>query len=210
MQFLVVAAVVAQAEIPLPSYREQLVQQAWYESNQLLEAGLPEEAAHKAEAFQREVTPDGRLEYLIALSWRLRGDLDKAEQHYRNALDLDPGLDEAWSDLGELLLISGRLDDAEQAYKHLSRLVVDGPYGWLAPMRLGEVAAHRRDPEAFERHMHEALRRGFQFRTIEGLPNWQAFYRDPVMHDSVEKLVTVYGDGATLESLKRAPETVSP
>jgi hypothetical protein len=80
--------------------------------------------------------------------------------------------------------------------------MVKDPRGWMGPWRLAEVAANQHDADAFEDQMREALRRGFSFKTIAGLPNWQRFYADPVLHDSIEKLVTVYGDAKILDSLK--------
>jgi hypothetical protein len=50
--------------------------------------------------------------------------------------------------------------------------------------------------------MKQALARGFSFRQIEGLPPWKGFYADPVMRDSIEKLITVYGTPETLETLR--------
>jgi tetratricopeptide (TPR) repeat protein len=194
---------VARAEMPLPSYRDALVHEAWTSANDLLEAGLLAEAAAKAQEFEDTVTPDGSLEYLIGYSWRLRDDNAQAEAHYSRALELNPDLPEAWSDLGELYLVEGRWDDAERAFHEVDRLVSTGPKSWLGPWRLAEVAAHKGDVNGFEAEMKVALERGFTFRMIKDLPNWQGFYADPKLHDSVEKLITVYGDAETLESLKK-------
>ncbi len=193
----------ALAETPLPSYEDQVIREKWYEVNELLEAGLPAEAEAKATAFQEQVTPDGGLEYLVGLSWRIRDDGAAAEKHYRRALELNPNLQEAWSDLGELLLIRGELQESEKCYREVSRLVPAGRFGWLGPQRLAEIAAHRHDPEEFDVWMHEALRRGFSIYSIAGLPNWQGFYADPAMHDTVAKFVTVYGDEDLRRSLER-------
>ena len=205
MWWVLFVAVTANAEMPLPSYRDELVRKAWLEADELLEAGHLEEAAASAKAFEDQVTPDGTLEYLIGLSWRLRDEPRKAEKHYREALSLDPDLPEAWSDLGEILLVQGRLDEADDAFQKVEQGVPNGPYAWLGPQRLAEIGALRHDPEAFERHIHDALRKGFSFQTVVGLPNWRAFYADPAMHDSVEKMITVYGDPDILDSLKAPP-----
>jgi tetratricopeptide (TPR) repeat protein len=195
----------ASAETALPSYRDDLVRQEWRAVDDLLEAGLHAEAAERAIAFQDRVVRDGTLEYLVGLSWRLRHDDYRAEMHYRAALELNPRLQEAWNDLGEIALSDARFDEAERAFKEVSSLVPAGPFAWLGPQRLAEIAAHRHDPIRFEQHMHEALRRGFTFRSVDGLPNWRTFYADPALHDSVEKLVTVYGDERTLGSFRPAP-----
>lgn len=192
----------AYAETPLPSYRDALVHQAWVEANDLLEAGHPEEAAAKAEKFEAWVEPDGGLEYLVGLSWRIRGDVPQAKDHYQRALTLDPSLAEGWYDLGEIELSEGSYPDARDAFMHVADLVQTGPHAYLGPQRLAEVAAHQHDADAFELAMREALRRGFSFTSIAGLPNWRGFYADPAMRDSVDKMITVFGDTDTLDSLK--------
>lgn len=198
----IAAPLPAWAEVPLPSYRDALVSEAWRNANELLEAGLPDKAAESAQAFEDAVAPDGSLEYLIGLSWYVRRDFAQATTHYQKALALDPTLGEAWYDLGELQLSSGAFDDARTSFQHVAELVTDGAHAYLGPQRLAEVAAHQHDPLAFETHLHEALRRGFSFRSIAGLANWRAFYADPAMQDSVTKMITVYGDEATLKSLQ--------
>ena len=158
-------------------------------------------AIDRATRFQREVTPDGGLEYLIGLAHRYLGDTAEAERHYRRATALRPDDQGAWNDLGEMHLASGRWAEAEVAFTHVARLVPEGPSAWIGPWRLAEVAAQQHDAARFEDHLREALRRGFTFRTIAGLPNWKGFYADPALSDSIEKLVTVYGDRAILDSL---------
>jgi tetratricopeptide (TPR) repeat protein len=200
--FEIFAGAVALAEVPLPSYREALVSEAWRQSNELLEAGLPEQAAGSAQAFEDTVEPDGSLEYLIGLSWNVRREPTKAAAHYELALKLDPDLGEAWYDLGELQLAAGAFDEARASFERVTALVTTGSHAYLGPQRLAEVAAHQQDPHAFEKHLHEALKRGFSFRSIAGLENWRRFYADPTMQDSVTKMITVYGEETTLESLQ--------
>lgn len=159
-------------------------------------------AIERARAFQDTVLPDAGLEYLIGLAWRYKGDDRRATRAYREAIALDPTLDTAWYDLGEVLLVQGELDAAEEAFLHVAELVTDGTNAWVGPWRLAEVAAHRRDATSFERHLREALRRGFTFRNIEGLPNWKRFYADPALRDAIAKLVTVYAEPSVLESLE--------
>ena len=53
----------------------------------------------------------------------------------------------------------------------------------------------------FDDAAREALRRGFSFRENEGLPTWQRFYADPRMRDAIVKMVVVYGDERTLDTL---------
>ncbi len=208
----------AAAEVPLPSWREELLRAEWAAVNAQIEQSCTEPrfigqavtcreetlraAIDRAVAFQAQVTEDGGLAYLVGLAWRYLGDTAKAERHYRRATALRPDDQGAWNDLGEMYLAQGRLDEAAEAFDHVSELVADAPQGWIGPWRLAEVAAHRGDPAAFETHLREALRRGFTFQTIAGLPNWKAFYADPRMRDSLDKLITVYGDEAILDSLR--------
>lgn len=209
------AVLAASASMPLPDYRDALVQAAWYEVNGLIDAACvdrpvhlgchPEplaEAIEKATAFQAQVTRDARLEYLVGLAHRSGGDDQAAERSFRAAVELDVDRADAWHDLGELMLAQGRYDEANTAFEHVARLVDDGPRAWLGPWRLAEVAAHRKDPDAFEAHMRRALERGFTFRTIRGLPAWKGFLADPTMRPSVEKLITVYGTPDVLDSLR--------
>ena len=189
------------AEMPLPSYREVTIETAWREVNDLVDRGRPEEAIEVAQRFQRTVTPTAGMEYLIGLSYRFLQDSARAERHLQRSIEMDPDYVSPWSDLGEIYLVQGRLDEARSAFERVSELVPEGPGAAIGPRRLAEVAAHRQDPVAFEDHIREALRRGFSFREVAGLPNWQQYYADPIMHDSVVKMVTVYGERRVLETL---------
>jgi tetratricopeptide (TPR) repeat protein len=191
--------------VPLPSYEDKLVTEAWREANVLLEAGHPEAAAEVAQKFEDEVTPAGSLEYLIGLSFTLRGLPIDAEAHYKKAIELDPKQAEAWYDLGELQLADGRFDDAKGSFTHVAELVPTGPTGWLGPWRLAEICAHEHDAQCFEDNLRIAVDKGFSFDTIAGLPNWQGFYADPALHDSVEKMLTVNGRNAKELGLTAPP-----
>ena len=216
--FLLILSQLAHAEMPLPTYSDWLGQAKWYEVNAQLEANcrfstmasavicedLPalEALIEETESFQKHVLRDAGLEYLVGLSWRYQGNAARARAKYLAAVALDPDYSAPWSDLGELYIVAGEYDDANRAFAEVTRLVADGPNAWIGPWRQAEVAAHRQDPEAFEQHMHQALKRGFSFRQIEGLPNWKAFYADPAMRDSIEKMITVYGSTAIIDSLR--------
>lgn len=210
----------ARAEIPLPDYDDALAQGQWFALNDRIDAtcrvdprtGLADcanpavldEVIAKADAWQRVVQPDPGLTYLSGLAWRYKGDTSRARSHWERAVELDPDYRAPWYDLGELYLAAGELDRARHAFEQVGRLTTDPVQAWLAPWRLAEVAAFRQDPEAFEDHVREALRHGFTFDRVVGLPNWKGFSKDPVMGPSVEKLVTVYGTQRDLEVL-RAP-----
>ena len=213
----------ASAEMPLPDYADSLVQARWHEVDSLIEAGChrlgsgqatcnPEpldEAIAKASAFEAVVVEDARLAYLIGLAAQLKGDVATAESNWRRAVRLDEERADAWHDLGELTLAQGRLDDAAEAFAHVTDLVSRGNKAWLGPWRQAEVAAQQGDAAEFEAHMRKALERGFSFRLVQGLPAWKGFLADPVIGPSVQKLVTVYGSEEVLDSL-RAPLQEGP
>ena len=210
-------ATVAAAELPLPSWREERIRAEWAAVNAQIEGACTppkfigqsvvcdvpnvRAAMARATAFEEHVTEDGGLAYLIGLGHRYLGEDDRAEAQYERAVKLTPGDQGAWYDLGELYMASDRVDLAAEAFTRVSELTASSPSAWIGPWRLAEIAAARHDPVAFEAHMREALRRGFSFRTIQGLPNWKAYYADPALTDSIRKLVTVYGGPGILESL---------
>ncbi len=218
MLTLLILTQLARAEMPLPTYEDWLGKAKWYEVNAQLEENcrfstlsaavvcqdLPAlvKLIEDTESFQKHVMQDAGLEYLIGLAWRYQGDDRRAQAKYRAAVALDSEYSAPWSDLGELHLVAGEYDEADRAFAEVTRLEADGPRAWIGPWRQAEVAAHRQDAEGFELHMHEALKRGFSFRQIEGLPNWKGFYADPKMRDSVEKMITVFGSREILKSLE--------
>jgi tetratricopeptide (TPR) repeat protein len=202
---------------PLPPYDDVLARTAWRRINHLLELGCtwnPElqgitcvdgaaaGVVAEVDAFSGTVFADGPLEYLAGLAEKYQGHDGAAEGRYRRALELDPTLVEAWYDLGEILLASGRFDGAREAFTEVSNRATAPATRWLGPWRLAEIAAHEHDARAFEEHLTEALRRGFSFRTIAGLPNWRAFAADPAIGPTLDGLLVVYGDPAIRDSLK--------
>lgn len=204
----------AHADLPPPDYDRTLARATWVQVDRLLQRGCNydpvservecsdevQEAIDRARWFQRVVFEDAGLQYLVGLGYKYQGKDRRAKRAYREALALDANLPEAWYDLGEILLAERELDEAEQAFRRVAELIPSGERSWLGLWRLAEVAAHRGDAETFEEHLKEALRRGFSFQTVRGLPNWKAFYADPALRDSIEKLVTVYGTRDVLDS----------
>lgn len=203
-------------DVALPAYREAVVQRHWQQANQRIESACrtviagqtvcePEplrDALTQLTEVERHLTVDARLLYLAGLAHRSLGERALAERKFQQSTALDPDRQDAWHDLGELYLLDGRYPEALNAFGHVTRLVNTGTHAWLGPWRQAEAAAHLRDIDAFERHLRLALRRGFSFRMIEGLPNWQSFYADPVVRPSINKLVTAFGDPSTLETLE--------
>lgn len=199
----------AHAAPPLPSYRDELARVRWREVDALLtdgcgfdrfrggivcQPGTTDRAIAEVDAFQDALFHDGGLEYLAGLANKYAGNDREAARRYEAALALDPALTEAWYDLGEIRLVEARYDDARVAFEHVEQLGRNGKAPWVGPWRLAEVAAHQHDAAAFERYLEEALREGFSFGQIQGLPNWKGFYADPVIGPSLRKMLTVYGN----------------
>ena len=213
----------AHAEVPLPSYREDMAEDAWYAMNAKVEAGLERdnlarsvdddgtlreeakalyrEAIAWAEAYEAQVLATAGLAHLRGLAWRYLDEPAKAEEAFHQSVARDPDYAAPWSDLGELAMADGRWADAREAFTKVSELRASGEYAWLGPIRLAEVAAFQKDTTAFEQAVRDALSRGWSIRKIEGDDRWRGFYADPDMRGSVEKLVLVYGDRSLLESI---------
>ncbi|MEZ4236724.1 MAG: tetratricopeptide repeat protein [Myxococcota bacterium] len=218
---MVIAALLgltAAAEVPLPDYRDALARQQWAAVNERLEAGCAtdrfpvvcaegtvDRVIAEVDAWQRTVGESARLEYLAGLAARYGGREAAAVRRYEHALQLDPGLAEAWYDLGEIRMGRGDLEGARACFEHVAELRTDGQLGWVGPWRLAEVAALGHDPAAFEANLKEALRRGFSLRQIAGQPNWKAFYADPALQDVLDKLLTVYAAPEVRDSLRATP-----
>ena len=215
MIWLLLGAGGAQAEMPLPTYADELARQRWLEVDNILtegcnvnafpvlcQEGVPGRAIAHADVWQRQVFPDAGLEYLAGLANRYGGHTDEAIRRYQRAIALDPKRAEAWYDLGEIYQSRNQLEKAREAFEQVAALRTTGELAWIGPWRLAEVGALQHDAHAFERDLKEALRRGFTFRTIAGQPNWKAFYADPALRDTLEKLLTVYAEPEIRDSLK--------
>ena len=211
--------------LPLPDYDTALAEAEWHVLNDVMdgqcafnpyanavvcrEPKVLDEVIARAEAWMTHVQPDPGLTYLVGLAWRYKGAADQARANWEKAIALDPEYRAPWYDLGELLMASGELDAAANAFAEVTRLTHDPSQAWIGPWRQAEVAAMQHDPEAFETFMRLALRHGFSFSQVTGLPNWQAFVADPIMRPSVEKLISVYGTRDVIDSL-RSPATAAP
>jgi tetratricopeptide (TPR) repeat protein len=197
----------ARGEMPLPSYADELARQRWLEVDDILtegcaveqfpvkcQPGVPERAIARADAFQQAVRQDAGLEYLAGLASRYAGQEDEAIRRYRHAIQLDAKRAEAWYDLGEIYQTRADLPAAREAFEQVATLRSTGELAWIGPWRLAEVGAMAHDANAFERDLKEALRRGFSFRHVAGQPHWKAFYADPTLHDTLDKMLTVYAE----------------
>jgi tetratricopeptide (TPR) repeat protein len=90
----------------------------WARQGRLLEA---------AELFQRSLKarPDGSVHYNFANLLSQQGDSEQAEARYKAALQLKPGLVEAWYNLGALQAKRGKTQEAAQNYTAALRIKPD-------------------------------------------------------------------------------------
>lgn len=198
---LLLGAPAARAELPLPSYRDAVVESAWHEVNALIESGQVEAGLQLARRFEAEVTPDARLRYLVGLALRLSGDPGGAERAWKEALALDPSRRDAWNDLGELYLLDGRLDLAREAFAQVSRLLPEGPLAWVGPFREAEVAGLQGRADDFERHLREAIRRGFRFELVVDDPRWASLAQKPEIRPVLERMLVAWAPREVREEL---------
>lgn len=192
----------AQAELPPPDYRDAVLGSVEAQADAMIQAGDLGGALRLVQDFRTQVASDARLAYEEGLIRRLQGDSTGAERCYRVAVEQDPTLFFAWYDLGELLLQTGDLLGAEQALTQAYEQSAHHPQGWVAPMRLAELAAQKGDAAAFDIWLKEAVRRGFRFATIAGTPAWQGYFSDPSLREVIERLATVYGEEQVLDTLR--------
>ena len=188
----------AWAARPPPDYREDLVRAAVQHAEQLNAQGQYEDAIAFARSFQRTVTEDGDIAYEIAFAYNRMAKLEDALSAYGDALKLSPDNAAALYDRGEILLALGRDAEALTDLEAAARL---RPDHWVVYFRLAELAGKRGDADAFEEHLTDALRHGFDLRTLVKDPTWRAWFRDPRLGPVLLKLVTVYGDETMLEGL---------
>lgn len=195
-------AALAQAELPPPDYKDAVLGQVEAQADARIQAGDLDGALRLVVDFRENIASDARLTYEEGLIRRLQGDLAGAERLYRAAVEEDPGLFFAWYDLGELLLQTGDLDGAEEALTQAFEQSAHHPQGWVAPMRLAELAAERGDAQTFDAWLKEAVHRGFRFATVAGTPAWKGYFENPSLREVIERLATVYGEEQVLDTLR--------
>lgn len=96
---------------------------------------------HRLEALLESGTDTAALRFALASAHFASGDLDRALEHARAAVDLDPDYSAAWRLLGKLQTEAEDLDAAAEAY------------------RRGIAAASRRGDRQAEKEMTVFLRR---------------------------------------------------
>jgi len=184
--------------MPVPDYREALLADVEAEADALIAEARLDEALGLVQDF-RSIQDDARLAYEEGLILRLMGEPKGAQRLYEEALAADPSLAFAWYDLGELHLLAGRTPEAREAFEQASALSEDHVNGWAPPFRLAELAGLEGDVVSFDRHLKEAVRRGFRFATVVGDPAWTRFLADEELGEVLRRLMVVYGEEHTLQ-----------
>lgn len=184
-------------------YRARLHQDAAAQAEVLNAQGRQAEAVDLCEAHVRVLGEDAAVLYEWAFALNALGRLDRAEEVYGQVLARDPRHAAAAYDRAELRLARG---DVEGAAQDLQVAAQERPDHWAAHFRLAEVAALRQDPVAFEAALMAALGNGLDLRSLGPDPDWQGFARDPEIGPVLVRILSVYGDPATLEQLRGGGE----
>lgn len=192
----------ARAERMPADYEQELFSAAATRVEQLSAAGRTDEAVALGRRIERRIGPSSLVSYEIGYALNRQGDRDGALQAYDRALTLDPDLATARYDRGELLLLEGRDADARADFEAAARL---RPDHWAVHFRLAELDARAGDARGFEDHLVEAMRQGFDFRTVVRDPQWRSWYRDPSLGPVISRLVVVYSDEKLLDILGETP-----
>jgi len=189
-------------------YRKDLMAGAAARVSSVSQSGALEDAIALAERFQRQVEPSAAVTYEIALALNRLGRRPEAIARYTKALALDPDHAPSLYDRGELYLLDGRVALAKADFERAAVLV---PNHWAVHFRLAELAARDHDAAGFESHLTDAVRNGFDFRSLivpgpDGAPtmdpNWRAWARDPDLGKVITKLVVLYSQEDLLELLQ--------
>jgi tetratricopeptide (TPR) repeat protein len=190
----------AQAEIPPPDYRSEIMGAAAEEVARLAREEGFDAAKAFAKKWRRQVGDDARIAYELGLAARLAGDEKGARSWLDDAIAADPTLVAARYDRGEVLLNAGDLDAAEADFREVVRLA---PTQWAGHFRLADIAARRGDADGFETHLLDALRQGFSLKTVTEDPRWHGYFADPALGPVIRRLVTVYDDESILDTLAK-------
>jgi tetratricopeptide (TPR) repeat protein len=189
-------------------YRDDLMAGAAARVSGVSESGALEDAIALAERFQRQVEPSAPVTYEIAYALNRMGRRSEAIARYTKALALDPDHAASLYDRGELYLLDGKISLARADFERAAVLV---PGHWAVHFRLAELAARDHDTAGFESHLTDAVRNGFDFRSLivpgpDGAPsvdrNWQTWARDPELGKVITKLIVLYSQEDLLELLQ--------
>ena len=187
---------------PAPDYGEELGARLAAEVERRSEQD-PAAAAAWGERALRRVGALGALRYATALAHNRAGDRDEALRLYDAVIAEDPEHRGALYDRAELRLLMG---DPAGAEADLARLLRLPPVHWTTHFRLAQLAAGRGDALAFEAALMDALRVGFELRTLALDPVWRGWLDDPTLGPVLTRIITVYGSEGLLLQLRSSPQ----
>jgi type IV pilus assembly protein PilF len=106
----------------------------------------------------QEINPDDPyLQYDLALTYDMKGVLDKAEHHLKEAIKLKPDYSDAYNYLGFVYFRQGKVQEAIEAYnKALDNLLYENPQE--AQLNLGVAYLSLKQYQKAKVHLEEAIR----------------------------------------------------
>ena len=197
---LLLGAPAARATREPGDYRESVMRFEAQRLEALNAAGRFDQVAAQGERFVDRVGAHPLVLYELGYAYNRMARLDLALDAYDRALDLDGDLAAARYDRGEILLSRGRLDKADADFTAAARL---RPEHWAVHYRLAQVAGRKGDGPRMETELVEAVRNGFDFKTLLGDEDWRTFAADPTLGPVLTRMIVVYGDERVLEELRR-------
>jgi len=190
---------VSLATQPPADYRAHLHSQVALNVSQLAAQGQTQQALDLASMFSSQVEPAAPISYEVGLLYNRLGDMDLALTHYNEALKLNPNSAPARYDRGEIHLLRGELDRAEEDLVVAATL---SPEHWAVHMRLAELTALQNKPNEMEAHLLAALREGLDLSLLTTSPKWKVWANDDVLGPKITRIILVYGGENVLDQLR--------
>lgn len=184
---------------PPRDYRAELDERGAREVEALAGQGRLDEARGRCKVLRRSRGPSTALLYECAVVENLAGRIDAALAAYDELLTRDPSHAAGRYDRAELRLLKGQLDGAEE---DLAVAQTARPDHWAVHLRRTELAGLRGDAPGLEAALLDAVRHGFDLRSLPEYPRFRAFAADARLGPVLERLIVVYGDEETWRALR--------
>ena len=183
---------VAWAELAPPDYAVYHAERSYSEGLLALRGGDTEAALASARAALALVPDDPDSLYLMGICQLFAEEWADAEAALVRVVSLRPEQAEAYHDLGLVQLKLGHGDEAATAFARLSDL---RPDSWYGPYREAQTAALiRRDWEACEGHLTDAVQRGFPWiATLPVDPEWGDVAEEPAFLEMLGRVLQDLG-----------------
>jgi len=178
----------AGADLAPPDYASYHAQRAYRQALMALRLGETDAALRTASEAVALTPEDPQALYLLGICQLFDEQYEQAGTTLERAIAIDPELPEAVHDLGLVRLHLGQGDEAAELFAFVSLMM---PESWVGPYREAQTAALlRRDFDACEGHLREALRRGFPWlASLPVEPEWAAVAEDPAFVAMVGRLL---------------------